>query len=376
MSTTGFSTFYRRELDVQQLITLLRQGQHFVQDWDVVTHYAEFLKNDVVCPSCGRGGANPVRPALSTKGDRIVRQGHFRFLSTTGDDAHHPFCEFYSSGDTIAPTGETVPLGSDNSSDTAMVRRLVCRGIATHVFDQSNIRHMRQWFFDLKGQSSFRIDVSENDIEWARCLRRHQHYIRQQFDPRHADMPGFDWRQATHHEFTEQYLHLFDLVRDSSHEQSHWKRAAQFASKHQGQITFDRGTLRPFYEATIAVAKFVAKNSGIQWRKGKPDTYRYDNAPPALLALCALCLFIKDWSTNEAIATFARLLNLPDPADQTLGNVLGLNPFHDFDAWRIVSVAKDVSSASGGAKSYAHLLADVEKGLRERYRVWKQQAQI
>lgn len=77
---------------------------------------------------------------------------------------------------------------------------------------------------------------------------------------------------------------------------------------------------------------------GHHWRlKGLKSAGR------ALLALCALLLFMNDWVTGRASATFADLTVLPSAADGTEGNFMGLNPFHDYEAWQILHEARQVA---------------------------------
>lgn len=99
---------------------------------------------------------------------------------------------------------------------------------------------------------------------------------------------------------------------------------------------FDPTVLQRYYDAAVSLAAFVAAIGGIDFGKVRPEYYRMKGPPVALLALCALVLFVSDWDMNAAIAAFSRLLLAPAPTDLTLGNVIGLNPFHEYAAWRIL----------------------------------------
>ena len=58
MPKTAFSTFFQGEFDVDQL--LIRVGYPVAQDTDLTgLHHdlRQWIANDVVCPSCGVGGA-------------------------------------------------------------------------------------------------------------------------------------------------------------------------------------------------------------------------------------------------------------------------------------------------------------------------------
>jgi len=61
-----------------------------------------------------------------------------------------------------------------------------------------------------------------------------------------------------------------------------------------------------------------------------------------LLAFSALLLFISDWQLDAAVSRFAQIASSKLQADETLGNVMGLNPFHDFAAWAMLKSIQDL----------------------------------
>ncbi|CDX18249.1 conserved hypothetical protein [Mesorhizobium plurifarium] len=140
-----------------------------------------------------------------------------------------------------------------------------------------------------------------------------------------------------------------------------------------GDAHLDRTKLRPYYEAAISLCTFVAANGGIDFGKRQPKIYRWKGAPTALLALCTLVLFVSDWDMNAAIAAFAKLLSAPEPSDVALGNVIGLNPFHEHGAWRLVTASGEIAAKSpnGGLDCNARLAA-IDSPLREQHRQWKE----
>ena len=76
---------------------------------------------------------------------------------------------------------------------------------------------------------------------------------------------------------------------------------------------------------------------------------------------------------NAAIATFAKLLTAPAPADLSLGNVIGLNPFHEYIPWRLVQLSTDIAARGFEGYHYPAQLMAIEAKLREQYRLWKLQ---
>ncbi|WP_261331541.1 hypothetical protein [Rhizobium leguminosarum] len=307
-----------------------------------------------------------MRSAKARGAQALVRQAHFRFVDQQGGDAHHPFCEF--SGDDNAGVWQPDSLlnfGSEKSQETRNVRVLVCKGIELGLFNQGTVRTMRQWFFDIKAASRFQVSATPASISWARTLQRHPHHHRWQFHPAQADLPAFDWAAAAKHQFTQENLPLFDFLKGAPREDAEWKRANAPAEKNLGHEVFNVTTLKPYYEASLTLCTFVARNGGISFGKVLPEYYRFKGAPLPLLALCALVLFTSAWDMNVAIAKFAKLLSAPTPTDYTLGNVIGLNPFHEYAAWNLVVIAAELAAKSPIGLDYSAQLAAIESRLRE-----------
>lgn len=374
MPTTAFSAHFSRELDVEQLGWLLRgnrsgDGEATVAD---LSRWADWIRNDVRCSSCGKTGAQVVRPSKARGSQAVLRQAHFRFVDHQGGDAHHPFCEFYGNDTVEALQADSLlNFGSEKSAETRAVRLLVCKGIEAGLFDQATIRAMRQWFFDVKSETRFNVEATPERLAWARLLQRHPNYRRWTFHPAQAEMPAFDWAAAAKYQFTEENLALIELAKTFVHEDAEWKRAGLLATKHFGQEVFNVAVLQRYYEDTISLCAFIAKNSGIVFGKTQPDYYRFYGAPIPLLALCALMLFASEWDMNTAIGKFAKLLAAAEPRDLSLGNVIGLNPFHDYTAWRLVILASEVAERTLKGFDYHAQLTAIESGLRRQHAVWK-----
>lgn len=96
---------------------------------------------------------------------------------------------------------------------------------------------------------------------------------------------------------------------------------------------------------TQNLAEFICVNHAPLAKLGN------DNAPLTslkktkyLLAFAALLLFISDWELNTAVGKLARIVSASVPLDETLGNVMGLNPFHDFEAWAMLKILRELSN--------------------------------
>jgi hypothetical protein len=374
MPTTAYSTHFARELDVEQLAALLRgtQPSELKSDTDVEPHWRDWIRSDVQCSSCGKFGAQIVRATKAQGTLKSIRQAHFRFVDQDGIDAHHPCCEFYGDDSAAAPqTDSLVDFGSAKTQETRQIRELVCKGIEQKIFDQPTIRAMRQWFFDRKASSRFRVTASSEAIDWVWRLQSHPSYRRWPFHAVHAELPAFDWEQATIHQFTEENLALFELVRGAPYGADHRRKAHALADKYRDQEMFNVTTLKPYYEAALALCTFIAKNTGMKLGNTKPEDYRFKGAPTHLLALCALLLFVSSWDTNAAIAKFAKLCAAPAPTDASLGNVVGLNPFHDYASWHLVILSGEVAAKSSNGFDYLAQLEVIQTLLREQHRLWK-----
>lgn len=369
MPTTAFSNHFRRELDVGQLARLILQDAPHASEDHLSDAHRVWIRTDVRCSSCGVGGAQIVRATKPAGARGGTRQAHFRFVGDDAMDAHHRFCEFYGADGQERQPENLVDFGSAKTIETRLIGQLVCKGIEQGIFDQAAIRGMRQWFFDLKAANRFTIAIDSAAVDWLSALLRHPSYQRWVFHPVQAQLPIFDWKQAARKAFTEQFWPLFDHM--SGRRIGDTKaRTKALVERYSGQEVFDPAALKPSYELTLQLATFIGRNSGLDFSRSKPDEYRWKGAPPALLSLCALILCISDWQLNAAIGKFAQILVAPDPSDPLLGNVVGLNPFHDYPAWQMVVLAQEIAQQPTGVRLYDAELARIEAELREAYRVW------
>jgi hypothetical protein len=148
------------------------------------------------------------------------------------------------------------------------------------------------------------------------------------------------------------------------------RRGEALAAQHFSQEAFDPRVLESHYAAALDLATFVSMNGEIPWGKIKPVAYRWQGAPGPLLALSALLLFVSNWDPAEAIRKFAAIAGSPTPSDLTLGNVIGLNPFHDYPGWKAVRLASSIPTDRPGGFNYFVELKAVEDSLRESHRRW------
>lgn len=126
-------------------------------------------------------------------------------------------------------------------------------------------------------------------------------------------------------------------------------RVKRLLTAHQGGRLIRMGPLREKFDAAVTLASLMVQYGDLKLSKRRID-YFGKNAPPALLALSATLLFVSDWRLDAAFARFARISVAILPSDLTAGNVLGLNPFHDFAALEIARFVTDL--APEGQRTY------------------------
>jgi hypothetical protein len=125
-----------------------------------------------------------------------------------------------------------------------------------------------------------------------------------------------------------------------------WKvanRAAFLASRYQDEVVFDPSPLEAQYQCTIHLAEFISENYEPIGRYAK--NRGNEKYAPAVLAFAALLLYGEHWDVDGAAAVFGRIAVGASDADGDLGNVIGLNPWHDFEAWRQIKALQDLSLA-------------------------------
>lgn len=374
MATTAYSTSFEREVDVGQLLALMANTPGEVRDWPeagLPPERRDWIRSDVVCSSCGAADATIVMPSKGKVSGTALRQAHFRFVRPDGNDAHSPFCEFFGNRGDVRIAEQLVDFGKAKNAETRLIGELVCRGIEQDIFAQSDIRAMRQFFFDLKAGSQRQVVATPEGLELVKTLRKHHAYYNQlPFHPSFGDFPDFDWGQAAKYEFAQEHGDLLVKCRRLSPEKSVTQRATALIARHHDDMVFDTSVLKPYYDKALSMCSFVGQYGRLGYSPNRVDDFRWTGASSHLLALCALLLSTSDWQVAAAIEKFAVIRQAAPPADETLGNVVGLNPFHDYLAWDAVYLTEEIAEDYPGF-DYAGKMSNIEARLREEYRIWK-----
>jgi len=109
------------------------------------------------------------------------------------------------------------------------------------------------------------------------------------------------------------------------------------ARRFQGQAVFDPSLLEEEYRETCELAAFIA----INYKPLKSATSNKGITVPSVLALAALLLYVRDWNQELARKDFLKIVDAAGSSNQDLGNVMGLNPFHDFRTWQALKAVQE-----------------------------------
>jgi hypothetical protein len=344
MPLTAYSISDEKEGDVEQLLRRLSAqfGQSITAVESVPEPWRNFIRQDLQCPCCFVIGAEVVREAVSRATGKPVRQACFRF-ATPG---HREHCDFDNSESANTVPENLVSFNDPKTDLTKAVRELVGTGIELGLFNQRSIRNMREWFFDRKVQSMFIVTIDPRFPNWIDDLHRETFWANRglpdgvTLTPEIAAMPDFSWRaEAARQQLARHPEHIEFLAafrKQPNHFFSLTDKLASMARRSQGRPVFDPSSLETEYQKTCNLADFIAHNYA-PLKDSKPKGIFAMN----VLALAALLLFIRDWDLNLAISDFTRIAAAAGHSNQDLGNVMGLNPFHNYLAWKTLKQVQD-----------------------------------
>lgn len=230
---------------------------------------------------------------------------------------------------------------------------------------------MREWFFEEKIKTSFQVTLDPQVPRWLDMLWRIASTSSGQLPQgvsltrEIAAMPGFDWSIESARVLRERYKAILYVIREKHlwlHQVA--DRIESLAKRYHGETVFDPTVLQPKYEQSLALARFISENyAPIK----KANRTKYGEVAVCVLALSALLLFVSDWNLDRAVATFARISAAVGQADQSLGNVMGLNPFHDYEAWSKLRQIQDLEIALPESTDLRAERQQIEAELRARF---------
>lgn len=378
MPITAYSREARRELDLEQWLAL--NAYQTKDDPDLAGMPPEVRAKaaaDIECSCCGAQGATLVRGARSKSMGKAVAQGHFRFRNADGANPHNPLCDYFDE-QRVRGTEYRVDLGSDKTPLTRAIRDLVCRGIVAGLFSQADMREMRLWFLREKEAHALPLDVTAELLEW--CVELHAARApwsrgNLSFEPEHGSLPGFDWELAAKAEWSRRNEHLFELgERWAFYRHQSIERPLRLIEQHAGESVLDPSVLHDKYDAACKLSSFAATHLFDTGTKPPAIVHKHPSEwgamGQALLALSALLLYKSGWALQRASALYCRLKTLPPLPDGLEGNLMGLNPFHDYPAWQVIRSARQVAAERTDFRPIQEQIASVKQELQLRYWEW------
>lgn len=338
MSHTAYSQHFGQELDFKQLLTVRGVTASLEQvDYGLSQVERDWMRSDLLCPSCRCGGASLVRSDVAKGRGRNTRQAHFRFIDASGHTAHKLGCDFYAMDDVPGLQNGVDVQFSVNDKDTKVIRSLVCKAIAIGELSKTAIFEMRSWFLGQRDTNTFKVQGTPAMVDWLWAVRRLPFYEAIRFEPFHRALPGFYAKHAALRDLAFQYRDLMEKFPSRLPFDAETRdRAKRIVSAKQGQMLICMEPLRPQFEATSLTAQLMAEYGDLPLTKRKTLKGTWGDTPEALLAFSATLLFVSHWDVNVALSRFTKIIAAPVSEDQTLGNVMGLNPFHDFAAIEVI----------------------------------------
>lgn len=340
MAITVYSRRYKREIDNEQLKKLYSLDFPFD-----INDFRNFVYEDVQCPICNVSGAHYVSEGLSKQNGKIVRQAHFAFKTSDGNDAHKIFCDHYNGADRIRDSaGDAfLNLAKDGTDVTRIIRELVCRGIENNIFTQDDIRNMRQWFTELRESGNAVITYSPHVVQIIRASfygsRDTDGY---QIKKGIQNEPWFDINTETYKSLKCKYAPFLGVNINTPekaflgmlYSKTFANQAYRLISKDRNMNIFDRRILNDKYIAAMELSKIISKCHVTLRRKLTSDKIISRNNH--LLAVSALLLFVSEWNLSEAIKKFDYLTQVKKASNIDAGNIMGMNPFLHYDAWLLI----------------------------------------
>lgn len=346
MAITVYSKRFKSELDKEQLERLYLENVS-----ENLDDFRRFVLEDVECPMCNVTGAHYVSEGYSRVTSKKVKQAHFAFRKPDDTDAHKVFCDHYAGPDKVRDSGGDafIKFGKDGSEVTILVRELVCRGIEHKVFNQTDIRNMRKWFTDLRESGNIVISYSPHVINLLRAS-----FYSQSDAGKYEVQDGmqheswFNINDEVYKSLRNKYPTFFEIDLNTKennplmqlYSNTFARQAHRLVKKDKGIRVFDRRELHEKYVAAMHLSTTITKQYDFLRRKfTTPLSIMKNNQ---LLAVSALILFVSDWNEKIASEKFKMLANAGTSTMPNAGNVIGMNPFIHYEAWKVIHRIQDL----------------------------------
>lgn len=335
MPITAYSKTFKSELSVEQF-------KDRYEELIDKPNIHEFVKTDIECSCCGSTGAKIISEGISSKTKQKVKQTHFAFRDENGGDSHKVFCDHYSGEDKQSTATNEVLidlLKKSQSEVTLLIGKFVSTAIQNNIFSQEDIRNMRQWFFNMRSRQDF---VVKNSTHHLNIIKKTIFYINKDsskeyvIDKNILNEDNFDLDQevykslATKFPFPQKAKEINGLT-SYFHRKEVIKKAISISKKGHGLYEFDREILQEKYNLATKLSLSIVKSNSLLSRKISYSHTAVRSKNP-LMAYAATLLFVNNWNIEKATEMHNLIENLPN-TDNSLGNVIGLNPFINYEAW-------------------------------------------
>ena len=206
---------------------------------------------------------------------------------------------------------------------------------------------MREWFHNKKVSAVFQVTLDHRVFQWVAAVQAAAWPVRYQpqwltINRELLGVPGFQMKTAMEVMLARRHESLLTFLSDRTVMlRPLVGRIEKLLNANSSRLVFDPTILKVEYDATIELARFMSHHyHPVQKALGRG--YVDVKASKPLMAFTALLLFLSDWDLNKAASLFARIASYRGDVDQNLGNVMGLNPFHDYDAWAALKVLQEI----------------------------------
>ncbi len=215
------------------------------------------------------------------------------------------------------------------------------------------------------------MDVSKKTLVWIHCLRSLHNislpYVgHMKFNPAHAQLPSFNWDLAAKTFFIKENTDLIKISTegDWTLTTTLYNKIQRLIDNTQNTLVFDVKQLHLPYQKTIAFSQFIRHNLRNMEHISKTSL-------DMLLAFSALLLYVSGWDIELAIEKMIKLVKSPKIVDKNSGNIIGFNPFYDFEAWIVISKIREVMSASKNGFDYKLQIDSIKRQLKDEYQRWE-----
>jgi hypothetical protein len=362
MAITGFSEKFQSELEVEQYLS--KMGYAYTLDKDIKRFQLldrRFISKDISCPQCKFKGATVV-PAT------VLKQAYFKFRS------HDVICS-YNSERTKNVKERLIDFRKHRSNQTAIIREWVARGIEQKMFSQETIKEMRDYFYNAKINSLYKMDISKDTLEFFKVFINLDENLlflapHIKLNPAVVKEVNFNWRKIAELYFIKESHQLIEYSKrlylqfESKKIKNKLLQVDRLIRIKHDSFVIDAKELYVPYRKTVMLTNLINN-----FYLNAQSLRTIDN--DILYAFVALLLFISEWDMNLARQKFQNIIDSSNAIDINSGNVIGLNPFYKIEPWLIISTLKQIAEKIYNHNSYESEITRIEEQLKNVYEQWK-----